>query len=81
MTMKRQFRDNGRVVCGNEEETDPPTFEEYEAAREGTNDLARVPGQLLMDLMAELEDGARNLQHAVVASPSSADTICSSASK
>jgi hypothetical protein len=51
--MKRQLRENvQRAYAETRKETDPPTFEKYEAVQ-GTSELARVHGKLLMDLMQD----------------------------
>jgi Protein of unknown function (DUF4238) len=55
--MKRQLRENvGRVYAETRKETDPPTFTEYEAAH-GTDELARLHGKLLLDLMQDSRMG------------------------
>jgi hypothetical protein len=55
--MKRQLRENvQRVYAETKKETDPPTFEEYEAVH-GTDEMARLHGKLLMDLMQDSRMG------------------------
>ena len=56
-TMKRQLRENvQKMYAETRKYTDPPTFEEYEAIN-GTDEMARVHGKLLMDLMQDSKMG------------------------
>jgi len=51
--MKRRLRQNvQKVYLETKKDTDSPTFEEYEAIR-GTDEMARLHGKLLMDLMQD----------------------------
>jgi hypothetical protein len=55
--MKRQLRENvQKVYAETRKQTDPPTFEEYEAVN-GTEEMARLHGKLLMDLMQDSRMG------------------------
>ena len=55
--MKLQLRENVRKIYAETwKETDPPTFEEYEA-QTGNDEMARLHGKLLMDLMQDSKMG------------------------
>jgi hypothetical protein len=55
--MKRQLRDNvEKVYAQTRKETEPPTFAEYETAH-GIDELTRLHGKLLMDLMKDSRIG------------------------
>jgi hypothetical protein len=55
--MKRQLRENvQKAYTETRKQTDPPTFEEYEAVN-GTEEMARLHGKLLMDLMQDSRMG------------------------
>jgi hypothetical protein len=55
--MKRRLRENvQKVYAANRKEADPATFEEYEA-QNGTDEMARLHGKLLMDLMQDSRMG------------------------
>jgi hypothetical protein len=55
--MKRQLRQNvQKVYLETKKATDPPTFEEYEAIH-GMDEMARLHGKLLMDLMQDSRMG------------------------
>jgi hypothetical protein len=55
--MKQQLRDNVQsAYAETRKDTDPATFEEYEAVR-GTDEMARLHGKLLMDLMQDSRMG------------------------
>jgi len=55
--MKRRLRENvGKVYAETRKETDPATFEEYEAQM-GNDEMARLHGKLLMDLMLDSRMG------------------------
>jgi hypothetical protein len=55
--MKRQLHETvERVYAETRKETDPPTFKEYEAVQ-GTDELARLHGSLLLDLIRDSRMG------------------------
>lgn len=55
--MKRQLRENvQKVYAETRKDTDPPTFEEHEAIN-GTEEMSRLHGKLLMDLMQDSRMG------------------------
>jgi hypothetical protein len=55
--MKRQLRENvQKIYLETRKEDEPATFEEYEAIN-GTDEMARVHGKLLMDLMQDSKMG------------------------
>jgi hypothetical protein len=55
--MKRRLRENvERMYAATKKETDPPTFKEYEALH-GTDDMLRLHGRMLLDLMQDSKMG------------------------
>ena len=55
--MKRRLRENvERMYAETKKETDPPTFKEYEAIY-GTDEMVRLHGKLLIDLMQDSKMG------------------------
>ena len=63
--MKRQLRANvGRMYAATRQATDPPTFGEYEA-QAGTDEMARLHGKLLMDLMQDSPNGPAHFRDAL----------------